>query len=96
MRRSLSRCIQNGISHSRAIHANSHSGPLAIAHLLDEGAENPDSVIVNGFIRSIRNQKQMSFASIGDGSSLEPLQALLTPEQAKRFKLAFLHIKNKC
>ncbi|KAE9369073.1 asparaginyl-tRNA synthetase [Stipitochalara longipes BDJ] len=55
-----------------------------IAHLLDQGPKDREKVIVNGFIRSIRNQKQRSFASVGDGSSLEPLQALLTPQQSAR------------
>lgn len=41
-------------------------------------------VTVNGFVRSIRKQKTRSFAAIGDGTSLEPLQALLTPAQAER------------
>jgi hypothetical protein len=100
MRPCLSKCIRKGLNHSRAIHAISQPGPLSIAHLLDEGTQNPESVIVNGFIRSIRNQKQRSFASIGDGSSLEPLQALLTPEQAKRFEFystnAFSHARHEC
>ncbi|KAH6677111.1 asparaginyl-tRNA synthetase-like protein [Halenospora varia] len=38
---------------------------------------------VHGFVRSIRNHKKMSFASIGDGSTLEPMQAVLTPSQAQ-------------
>ena len=42
-----------------------------------------DEVVINGYIQSIRNQKQRSFAAIGDGSSMQTLQALLTPEQAK-------------
>ncbi|KAI1004987.1 Asparagine--tRNA ligase [Podosphaera aphanis] len=42
-----------------------------------------DEVVISGYIRSIRNQKQRSFASIGDGSSIQSLQALLTPAQAK-------------
>ena len=49
-----------------------------------ESVEDRDKVVVSGYVRSIRNQKTRSFASIGDGSSLEPLQALLTPLQAER------------
>jgi asparaginyl-tRNA synthetase len=37
-----------------------------------------------GFVRSIRKQKQNAFAAIGDGSSLEAVQAVLTPDQAQR------------
>ena len=39
-------------------------------------------ITVNGFVRSLRKQKRVAFAAIGDGSSLEPLQAVLSPEQA--------------
>jgi len=58
--------------------------PPSVAHLLATPPPDPSNVVVNGFIRSLRSQKQRAFASIGDGSSLEPLQAILTPEQAKR------------
>lgn len=59
---------------------------LSVAKLLGTSPESVDEVKVNvnGFIRSIRNQKKISFASIGDGSSVQPLQALLTPQQAER------------
>ncbi|KAF7907988.1 hypothetical protein BELL_0332g00100 [Botrytis elliptica] len=62
------------------------SSQLSVAKLLGTSPENVDEVQVNvnGFIRSIRNQKKISFASIGDGSSVQPLQALLTPQQAER------------
>ncbi|KAF1984501.1 asparaginyl-tRNA synthetase [Aulographum hederae CBS 113979] len=42
-----------------------------------------NTISVNGFIRSVRKQKKHAFASIGDGSTLSPLQALLSPEQAE-------------
>jgi hypothetical protein len=45
----------------------------------------PRSLTVNGFVRSIRKQKRVAFATIGDGSSLEALQAVLTPDQAKGY-----------
>ncbi|KAK5002029.1 asparaginyl-tRNA synthetase, partial [Cryomyces antarcticus] len=38
---------------------------------------------VDGFVRTVRKQKRVAFAAIGDGSSLEPLQAVLKPEQAE-------------
>ncbi|KAF2433701.1 asparaginyl-tRNA synthetase [Tothia fuscella] len=41
------------------------------------------SLTVNGFVRSIRKQKRVAFAAITDGSSVDVLQAVLTPEQAK-------------
>lgn len=39
-------------------------------------------VTVNGYVRSIRKQKRVAFAAIGDGSTIESLQAVLKPEQA--------------
>ncbi|KAI9772063.1 MAG: asparaginyl-tRNA synthetase [Geoglossum simile] len=40
------------------------------------------SVTVNGFVRSVRKQKSVAFAAIGDGTTVEPLQAVLSPSQA--------------
>ncbi|KAJ9303928.1 hypothetical protein DTO217A2_6628 [Paecilomyces variotii] len=39
-------------------------------------------VKVQGFIRSVRKQKRFAFAEISDGSTVQPLQAILTPAQA--------------
>jgi len=85
----LSQCIRRAFHHSRARSRNFSSSrdtsfPPSVARLLGTGPADPSNVVVNGFVRSLRSQKQRAFASIGDGSSLEPLQALLTPEQAKR------------
>jgi asparaginyl-tRNA synthetase len=38
---------------------------------------------VNGFVRSVRKQKRHAFAAIGDGSTVEPLQVVMTPPQAE-------------
>ncbi|EFQ97548.1 asparaginyl-tRNA synthetase [Nannizzia gypsea CBS 118893] len=37
---------------------------------------------VQGHVRFLRKQKRFTFAHISDGSSLQPIQAVLTPEQA--------------
>ncbi|KAH9905977.1 asparaginyl-tRNA synthetase [Xylariomycetidae sp. FL2044] len=37
---------------------------------------------VNGFIRSVRAQKQKHFVTLADGSSIEPIQAVVPSEQA--------------
>ncbi|TVY19142.1 Mitochondrial asparagine--tRNA ligase [Lachnellula arida] len=84
----LSQSIKLAFNHSRNGRRNFSSGletplPPSVARLLATGPADPSNVVVNGFIRSLRSQKQRAFASIGDGSSLEPLQALLTPAQAK-------------
>lgn len=41
-----------------------------------------DQVALNGFVRTVRKQKRVAFAAIGDGTSLDAVQAVLTPEQA--------------
>ena len=41
------------------------------------------TVEVSGHVRTIRNQKRLSFAKIGDGSTTEDLQVILEPVQAK-------------
>ncbi|RDL33910.1 Class II aaRS and biotin synthetase [Venustampulla echinocandica] len=87
IRPQLSRCVRQAVCRaSNRPFSSSRQQlqlPVPIAHILDKGPADAEDVVINGFVRSIRNQKQRSFASIGDGSSLEPLQALLTPEQAQ-------------
>lgn len=60
--------------------------PANIASLLKSSAENIDEtspqIEVNGYVRTIRKQKRIAFAAVGDGSSLQPVQAVLTPDQA--------------
>lgn len=64
---------------------------LSVNALLDRGTAHRKSlqdglVVVNGFVRSIRKQKRVAFAAIGDGTTLEPLQAVLKPEQATGYE----------
>jgi asparaginyl-tRNA synthetase len=40
---------------------------------------------VQGFVRSVRKQKHFAFAEITDGSTIQSLQAVLTPDQASRY-----------
>lgn len=40
-------------------------------------------VTLNGFVRSVRKQKRVAFAAIGDGTSVDAVQAVLTPELAQ-------------
>jgi len=39
---------------------------------------------VNGWVRSVRKQKKIAFAALGDGSTLDSLQAVMKPEQAEQ------------
>jgi hypothetical protein len=83
-RGALQQSIRLANCHARRLYHSSGPLCLTVAKLLNS-PPSIGSVTVNGFIRSIRNQKQRSFAVIGDGTSLEPLQALLTPDQAQRY-----------
>lgn len=49
--------------------------------LKNEASDAP--VSVTGWIRSVRKQKQLSFAVINDGSNLKGIQAILNNEDAK-------------
>lgn len=87
LRPRLPRCVAPVWRCSRALHGapvRTAPVPVPISKLLESPPADPEDVTVNGFVRSIRQLKSRAFASIGDGSSLEPLQALLTPEQAHR------------
>ena len=58
-----------------------------IAELLakDEEAEDVD---VYGWVRSLRKQKKIAFAAVGDGSTLDSLQAVLEPEHAAQYVIS--------
>jgi asparaginyl-tRNA synthetase len=38
---------------------------------------------IHGYIRSVRKQKRIAFAAIGDGSTLHTVQAVLAPQLAE-------------
>lgn len=56
----------------------------SIADILRDGA-NEESLSVNGWVRSVRKQKRIAFAAIGDGSTTGSLQAVLKPEDAAKY-----------
>lgn len=69
------------------------SGPAVVrcAQILQESKKTGTSsfeekeITINGFIRSVRKQKRFAFAQISDGSTVQPLQAFLTPTQAAEY-----------
>ena len=78
------RCLRANVHDAvRPRYSSSTASNISVARLLATPADEAERELY-GFIRSIRKQKTRAFASIGDGSSLEPLQAMLTPEQAQR------------
>ena len=62
--------------------------PTTIASLEAQNDDIEDScqrlVVLHGLIRSVRKQKRVAFASLSDGTSLEPAQVVFKPEQAER------------
>ncbi len=66
-------------------HASTQSSIADILERLKGDVKSDQArITVNGFVRSIRKQKHVAFAAIGDGSSLDSLQAVLSPVQAER------------
>ena len=39
-----------------------------------------------GWVRSVRKQKRIAFAAVGDGSTISSLQAVLKPEDAAKYQ----------
>jgi len=56
----------------------------SVAQLLQwKPQEEIEDVVVNGFVRSVRGLKAHRFVSLGDGSSLAPLQAVVETDRAE-------------
>ena len=70
------------IRHSSTVAINSLLNPK---HGTSSNSLSDASITVNGYVRSLRKQKRVAFAAIGDGSTMESLQAVLKPEQAIRY-----------
>ncbi|CAA9965801.1 AsnS Aspartyl-asparaginyl-tRNA synthetase [Pyrenophora teres f. maculata] len=52
---------------------------------IDEAQERRDgeTLTINGYVRTVRKQKRIAFAAIGDGSTLQTVQAVLAPQLAE-------------
>jgi hypothetical protein len=62
------------------------SNIAALLYALPDATQHePRSLAVKGFVRSVRKQKNIAFLAIGDGSTFQPLQAVLSPEQAQGY-----------
>jgi len=64
--------------------------PSTIRDLLHGAVPLETNVVAQGWIRSVRRQKQIAFAKVNDGSSLSSLQAVLKPDQALQRVFPFL------
>ena len=64
----------------------SKNTPASISGLLEwEPEAAVDNVAVNGFVRSVRSMKNHRFVSIGDGSTVAPLQAVIPAHHAEGY-----------
>lgn len=69
---------------SRAFISTNAAVPTTVAGFLNFKPQDAVSdVKIDGFVRSVRAQKRHSFVALGDGSSLESLQAVVPPDQAE-------------
>ncbi|KAL6149609.1 asparaginyl-tRNA synthetase [Exserohilum turcicum] len=61
--------------------------PATIAELLRPSPQpsfpHGGTLTVNGYVRTVRKQKRIAFAAIGDGSTLQTVQAVLPPQLAE-------------
>lgn len=70
-------CRRNGLHTQGALPVKS------IAALLEKpGNVESSQIQVNGFVNSLRRQKKVVFATLRDGSTTTPLQAILDPVNA--------------
>ena len=58
-----------------------HQKRVSVAELLQHDVATED-VEITGWVRSVRKQKRIAFAAVDDGTTVDSVQAVLTPEQA--------------
>lgn len=66
------------------------SSPSVAAVLATPPTHDQHIVTVVGSVRTVRNQKHLTFVELGDGSTVQSLQAVLEPSQAKGYVLSTL------
>ena len=71
-------------------HLSKHSvGHKSISDILDllpaVNDSEPLRIDATGHVRTVRNQRHMSFVELGDGSTSRSLQAILDPPQAEKY-----------
>jgi asparaginyl-tRNA synthetase len=66
------------------------STSYSIASLLYPNSSSPkvaqnENITVNGFVRSVRKQKNIAFVALGDGTTSKSLQIVLSPDLASGY-----------
>ena len=57
--------------------------PLPSSSLPSPSPLDGETLTINGYVRTVRKQKRIAFAAIGDGSTLQTVQAVLAPQLAE-------------
>ncbi|KAI4655737.1 hypothetical protein J4E93_000452 [Alternaria ventricosa] len=68
--------------HRRYAHGPQIS-PTQSASSSHRSAQDNEALTINGYVRTVRKQKRIAFAAIGDGSTLQTVQAVLPPQLAE-------------
>ncbi len=75
--------------HGRLVNSPAFSGSSVyetgrdVADILHNGKDG-ETVSATGWVRSVRKQKRVAFAAISDGSTVDSLQAVMSPEDAAK------------
>ncbi|KAK3677351.1 asparaginyl-tRNA synthetase [Recurvomyces mirabilis] len=84
-------CLQRRLRSLEARRTFSSSASLltrvSVAQLLTKPGGEVNDVDVYGWVRNVRRQKKVAFVALGDGSSLDPLQAVLKPDDAAQLSV---------
>ncbi|OAL46062.1 asparaginyl-tRNA synthetase [Pyrenochaeta sp. DS3sAY3a] len=57
--------------------------PYPLSSSSQQAPPDGETVTINGYVRTVRKQKRIAFAAIGDGSTLQTVQAVLAPQLAE-------------
>ena len=72
--------IRRGVSSASTV-----QNGRSVADILQHG-KNEESLSVAAWVRSVRKQKRIAFAAVGDGTTTNSLQAVLKPEGAAKYQ----------
>ncbi|KAF3908071.1 hypothetical protein ABW21_db0204630 [Orbilia brochopaga] len=76
-------CTAASFSENAAGGRTRTSLPITVRELLDTTSDIPEQAVVHGWVPSIRRMKNVSFATLSDGSTARVVQVVLSPELAK-------------
>jgi len=87
------RAIQTSAGRNHAVTQRPSIAELLRPSNLPDG-DSEHTLVVTGFVQSIRTQKRVAFAALSDGSSLEPVQVVMSPVHAERYVHGSMEAKN--